>query len=111
MLEKNKVSIIMPAYNAKDNIRYALDSIINQTYQNFEVIVVNDKSTDEILEILEEYEKKDNRIKVYSNEVNLKVAKTRNRAIEKATGQFLAFLDSDDEWHQDKLEKQINLFQ
>lgn len=101
------VSIITPAYNAEKYIAKTLDSALNQTYKNIEIIVVNDCSTDRTLEIINEYAKNDSRVKAYSNEKNLRVAKTRNFAISKATGKYIAFLDADDIWDLNKLEKQI----
>lgn len=99
----------MPAYNASLNIGHAIDSVLKQTYENWELIIVNDCSTDNTLEIVRSYANEDDRIKVFSNEVNSKVAKTRNKAISKATGRYIAFLDSDDLWLPEKLEQQLNL--
>ena len=108
MNKENLVSIIMPAYNCKDFIGVALDSVVNQTYQNWEVIVVDDCSTDDTVEVIKEYIKKDNRIKYYKLEKNSGAAIARNMAIDFATGKYIAFLDSDDVWFSEKLTKQIS---
>ena len=105
------VSIVIPVYNAEKYLAKTLDSAINQTYKNIEIIAVNDCSKDASLQILNEYAQKDNRIKVYSNPENLRVAKTRNFAISKASGKYIAFLDADDIWHADKLQQQISIMQ
>lgn len=108
MLEKEPlVSVIIPVYNAERTIKDTLDSVINQTYKNLEIICINDCSKDNSLEILNEYVKKDERIKVLSNEKNSGVAKTRNNGLKIATGEYIAFVDSDDIWNLTKTEKQI----
>lgn len=103
----NLVSIIMPSYNTAKYISAAIESILNQTYENWELIIVDDCSTDNTDEILTEYAKKDSRIRYYKNEKNSGAAVARNRALRQAKGKWVAFLDSDDLWEKDKLEKQI----
>jgi|SRR5690625_657136 len=100
------VSIIMPAYNAQETIKESIESVINQTYTKWELIIIDDCSTDNTSEIIKSYE--DERIIYIRNKINLKVAKTRNKGIEKANYDYIAFLDSDDVWHHDKLEKQLS---
>ena len=95
MKQKNMVSIIVPVYNVEKYIKKCIDSIINQTYQNLEIILVDDGSPDKCGEICEEYSKKDNRIKVIHKE-NGGVSDARNAGLEKATGEYIAFIDSDD---------------
>lgn len=102
-----KVSIITPVYNASRFLEETAKSVINQTYQDWEWLLVNDCSTDNSWEIMQDLAVQDNRIKIFSNPVNLKSGKTRNFAIENATGRFIAFLDADDKWHKDKLTIQI----
>ena len=102
------VSVIIPAYNAEKIVRFTLDSVINQTYKNLEIIIVNDCSKDRTLDVLNEYAKKDKRIKVMSNEKNSGVAETRNNALKSATGDYIAFVDADDVWNIEKIEKQLN---
>ena len=102
------VSVIIPAYNAEKIVGYTLDTVINQTYKNLEIIIVNDCSKDKTLDVLNEYAKKDKRIKVMSNEKNSGVAETRNNALKVATGEYIAFVDADDLWNLEKIEKQLN---
>ena len=104
---KPLISIIMPAYNSERYIRESLGSVMHQTYKNWELIVVDDGSKDKTSEIVEEAQKNDSRIKLYKNERNLGVSMTRNRAISLASGKWIAFLDSDDCWKNNKLEKQM----
>ena len=105
------VSIIMPAYNCEQFIGCALDSVIAQTYQNWEVIAVDDCSTDKTIDIVAAYAQKDPRIKYYKLSKNSGAAIARNKAIELAQGKYIAFLDSDDIWFPTKLEKQIKFMQ
>jgi len=105
------VSVVIPVYNAEKYIKHTLDSVINQTYKNLEIICVNDCSKDNSLAILNEYAEKDERIKVLSNEKNSGVATTRNNALKIASGDYIAFVDADDIWHLDKTEKQIKFMQ
>lgn len=88
-------SIIIPVYNVEEYLEPCLNSIISQTYSNYEVIIVNDGSTDSSLQICERYAKKNKKFKVFSNE-NQGISISRNFGIEKATGDFLIFIDSDD---------------
>lgn len=106
--ENNLVSIIMPAYNAQKYISDSITSVLNQTYKNWELIIVDDYSTDNTLAIIEEFKKCDNRIILLRQDQNSGVAAARNKGIEHAKGRFLAFLDSDDIWEKTKLEKQVN---
>ncbi|MEK5585137.1 glycosyltransferase family 2 protein [Paenibacillus sp. FSL P2-0536] len=101
------VSVITPAYNSEKYIKECMESLINQTYQNWEMIIVNDNSTDNTKDIVEEYIKKDPRIKLYNEQVNSGAAAARNKAINESKGRFIAFLDSDDTWKFNKLERQI----
>ncbi len=105
------VSVIIPVYNSEKTIKQTLDSVLNQTYKNLEIIAVNDCSKDNSLEILNEYAKKDKRLKVFSNAQNLRVAKTRNFAIENCSGEYIAFVDADDIWKPEKIEKQLLFMQ
>ena len=102
------VSIIMPAYNCEKYVVEAIESVINQTYSNFELIVIDDGSNDSTLKIINDLAEKDNRIKALQNEKNSGVSATRNRGISIAEGNWIAFLDSDDIWVEEKLEKQMN---
>lgn len=100
------VSVIMPSYNTADYIADSIKSVISQTYQNWELIIVDDCSTDNTDDIVSYFS--DNRIKYMKNKKNMGAAATRNRALREAKGEWIAFLDSDDLWLPNKLEKQIN---
>ena len=100
------ISVIMPAYNSAKTIEKSIDSVLKQTYRDWELIIVDDCSKDDTLKLLEKY-KDDPRIRVLKNEVNSRAAITRNNALKVARGQYVAFLDSDDLWLAEKLEKQL----
>ena len=102
------VSIIIPTYNSEKTILRCLDSVFKQTYQNFEVVICDDKSTDDTREILKTVT--DPRVSVYYLDENSGSAVARNVAMQNANGEFFAFLDSDDEWYPEKLETQIPYF-
>lgn len=106
-----KISVIMPAYNASKTIKESILSVLNQTYKDFELIIVNDCSNDDTKSIIREYVEKDSRIVYFENEFNSGASYSRNRAISCAKGEWIAFLDSDDIWKNDKLEKQIKLIE
>lgn len=97
-MSSEKISVIIPVYNTEKYIGRCLDSILNNTYKNLEVICVNDGSKDRSLEILNEYAEKDNRVKVIDKE-NGGVSAARNTALDAATGDFISFVDSDDWIH------------
>ena len=101
------VSIIMPSWNTAEYIGQSIKSVIAQTYENWELIIVDDCSTDSTDDVVSQYIK-DTRIKYYKNDVNLGAALTRNRAMKLAQGEWIAFLDSDDLWKKDKLQRQID---
>lgn len=105
------VSIITPAYNVEKYIEQTIKSVVNQTYKNWEMIIIDDCSKDSTYEIMKNESKKDSRVKIYKNEKNLGVSFTRNKAIDIAEGKYIAFLDSDDLWDREKLEKQINFME
>ena len=92
---EKKISIIIPVYNAEKFLKRCLESVINQTYKNFEVICVDDGSKDNSSKIIEKIAKKDNRI-ILIKQKNQGVSIARNNAIEKSTGEYIMFLDSDD---------------
>lgn len=91
-----KVSIVVPVYNAEETLNRCLDSLINQSYENIEIVCVNDGSSDSSLKILNKYHDKDNRIIVIDNDKNRGCSYTKNRGIDNATGEFICFVDSDD---------------
>lgn len=104
----DSVSIIVPVYNAERYIKETIQTVLDQTYTNWELILIDDKSTDDSMKLIAPYLKKDKRIKLLKNKTNLHAALTRNKGIRAATGRFIAFLDADDLWMPLKLEKQVN---
>ncbi|MBE7629133.1 glycosyltransferase family 2 protein [Tenacibaculum piscium] len=109
----NKVSIITPSYNSSTFIKQTIESVLNQTYENWEMIIVDDMSTDNSVEIIESYIEKSpkDKIRLIQNKTNSGPALTRNEAIKNAKGRYIAFLDSDDLWIPQKLEKQLHFMQ
>lgn len=103
----NIISIITPNYNSSKFLDDCISSVINQTYQNWEMLIVDDKSTDDSREKILELSKNDSRIKHVFLEENVGAAEARNTAISQSKGRYIAFLDSDDKWHPNKLEEQI----
>ncbi|MDM0885540.1 glycosyltransferase family 2 protein [Clostridium perfringens] len=104
--QKELVSIITPSYNTGRYISKTIESVLNQTYENWEMLIVDDCSTDNTDEVVKSY-LHDSRIRYLKNEKNSGAAISRNRAIREANGRWIAFLDSDDLWSPEKLEKQI----
>lgn len=102
-----KVTIITPLYNCSQFLEATLCSVLSQTYQNWEVIMVDDCSSDNSVSVAKKFVEKDHRIKLIQLDKNSGAAAARNKAIEAAFGCFIAFLDSDDLWAPDKLEKQV----
>lgn len=107
MTDSPLVSIIMPLYNAEPYLVETFDSVLSQSYKNWELIVVEDCSSDASLRLAKEYENKDRRISVHPNEHNVGAAKSRNTGIEHVSGDFVAFMDADDAWLPDKLDHQL----
>ncbi|WP_105649026.1 glycosyltransferase family 2 protein [Cronobacter dublinensis] len=102
----NLVSIIMPTWNSAATISESINSVINQTYPHWELLITDDCSTDGTMDILRDLAAADSRIKIFKNETNSGAGIARNNSISHAQGRFIAFLDSDDMWHAEKLEKQ-----
>ncbi len=103
------ISVIMPSYNTGKYIGKSIESVINQTYSNWELIIVDDCSDDDTEEVVSVF--KDERIKYFKNAFNSGAAISRNRALREAKGRWIAFLDSDDIWKPTKLEKQLEFMQ
>ena len=101
------ISVIMPCYNMASYISDSIKSVVAQTYPHWELLIVDDASTDETVKIIESYSQTDSRIRFAIKKQNSGIADTRNQCIQMAQGQFLAFLDADDIWHPEKLEKQL----
>lgn len=100
------VSVVVPTYNDSKFIKEAISSIVQQTYDNLEIIIVDDFSSDNTIHIIESF--KDKRIKIIRNESNKGAAYSRNIGIKNCTGEYIAFLDGDDIWNLNKIEEQIN---
>jgi glycosyltransferase involved in cell wall biosynthesis len=98
------ISIVMPVYNGEKYLRNSLQSILEQTYSNFEVIIVNDASTDNTLNILKEYAAKDKRIKVFTNQNNQKLPKSLNIGFEQCAGEYFTWTSDDNLLHPNTLE-------
>ncbi len=103
------VSVIMPAYNCEKYIGQAIASVLAQSYTDFELLIVDDASSDKTCEVIASFS--DNRIRFFKNRERLGAALCRNFAIRNAKGDYIAFLDSDDMWHPEKLEKQLSFMQ
>jgi len=102
-----EVSIIIPTYNREKLLTRAINSVLTQTFKNFELIVIDDASVDNTEKILKEFQKKDKRIKYFKNSQNKGVSESRNIGMRMARGKYIAFLDSDDKWLPRKLERQL----
>lgn len=108
-MNKGLVSIITPVYNGQDFLDRSIKSVLAQTYENWELLLIDDGSSDNSVQIIKYY-LEDNRIKLLRNQSNSGIPTTRNKGIENSTGEFIALLDQDDEWLPHKLEKQVNKF-
>ena len=105
----SKVSVIIPVYNKEKYIKRCLESVLNQTYSNLEIVIIDDASTDNSMNIVNGIE--DERIKIISLSENRGVSIARNKGIEIATGKYICFLDADDYWILDKIEKQVKMIE
>jgi len=101
------ISVIIPYYKKKEYIISSINSVLNQTYKNLEIIIIYDDLNKKDLNLLKKIKKKDKRIKIYINKKNLGAGRSRNKGIKLSKGVFVAFLDSDDLWKKNKLKKQI----
>src|SRR5205085_5008645 len=107
-MSKPEVSILMSAFNVEKYIAFAIESVINQTYKNWELIIIDDASNDKTPEIVNKYKKKDKRIRYHSVDCNQGSFKCLNQGILLSSGKYIANLDSDDIWiDKNKLERQI----
>src|SRR3990167_10836604 len=106
MVNNSLVSVILPTYNRSEYLGRAIESVLNQNYNNFELIIIDDSSTDKTSEVILKY--KDSRIRVVKNQENIGFVKSLNKGIKQANGKYIARLDDDDFWTSpDKLEKQV----
>ena len=106
-----KVSIITPLYNAERYVSDTINSVVNQSYENWEMILVDDCSSDQSASIVEKIQEQDARIRLLKNQTNIGPGASRNKAIDQATGDIIAFLDSDDIWHPEKLSKHLGFME
>ena len=106
--KKELISIIVPVYNAEHFLADTIKTVQDQTYQNWEMILVDDYSKDNSIKVIQKAMKKDKRIKLFCQKQNGGAALARNRGIMEASGDYICFLDADDLWHKDKLQKQLN---
>lgn len=111
MQNQELVSIIMPSYNCGRFVAESIKSILAQTYQNWELLFVDDNSKDDTLSTMMSFVEHDTRIRVFQNVNNKGAAESRNTALQNAKGRWIAFLDSDDLWKPEKLEKQIRFME
>lgn len=107
-MDEKLISIITPVYNSDKYIIDTINSVLSQTYQNWQLILVDDGSRDASIKIIDEFRSKDSRIEVIKNPQNIGPARSRNKGIERATGDYIAFLDSDDIWLPEFLETMIS---
>ena len=105
-MKDDLISIIIPVYNAEKFLDETINTVLNQTYKNFELILVNDGSKDKSVDVIKKHN--DKRIKLIDNKNNKGAALSRNDGIRKAKGRYICFLDADDLWNKEKLEKQIS---
>lgn len=106
-MDKSLVSIITPTFNSEKFIAETIQSVKNQTYENWEMIIVDDCSSDETFSIISNFSKNDNRIKIHQLKNNSGAGVARNEGVNLASGRFISFLDSDDLWKPSKLKKQV----
>ena len=111
-MQQELVSVIMPTFNAGEYLSSSIESILAQTYTNFELLITDDNSSDnDTLQILKDYSERDSRIKIERLSKNSGTGVSRNNAIERAKGRYIAFCDCDDRWLPEKLEKQIAMME
>ena len=106
MVNNPLISVLIPVFNVELYVRQAINSITNQTYKNLEIIIVDDCSADSTYNIVKQLQESDNRIKLFRNSKNLKIAETLNYALSQASGEYIARMDGDDYSDPTKIEKQ-----
>ncbi len=106
-----EVSVVMPVYNSEEHLRESIESILNQTFEDFEFIIIDDCSQDKSKEIVKEYASRDDRIRLMENEENRGVAYSLNKGIENARSKYIARMDADDISHEQRLEKQYSFME
>ena len=106
-LNLDLVTVVLPNYNSGQSLKYSIGSVLSQTYENLELIIIDDGSIDVSKDIAKEFEMADPRIKAIYLDRNFGRSYARNIAIKKSIGKYIAFIDAGDIWHNDKLNKQI----
>lgn len=109
-MKNGLVSIVMPAFNSESTIAQSIDSVLGQSYKNWELIIIDDSSLDATIDIVDRYVQVDQRITIVELEKNSGPAVARNKGINLSEGEFIAFLDSDDIWFSNKLDVQVESF-
>lgn len=109
--KKRICTVILPVYNSQRYLNRTISSVLQQTLEDFELLAIDDGSVDGSVALLQRWAQKDSRVHVICNPVNQGVAAVRNQGIALAQGQYIAFLDSDDTWHSNKLEQQVALLE
>ena len=102
-----KVSVIMPYFDKKEFVEASIHSVLSQTFENFEIIIIYDDTSQDDFKFIKDFEKLDNRIKVLKNINNIGAGRSRNKGIEFSEGEYVAFLDCDDIWYKNKLKEQL----
>ena len=110
IFKKPTISVVMPTYNREDLLPRSIESILDQTYDDFEFIIVDDGSTDNSIELIKFYQKKDKRIRLIQNETNKGISYSRNRGMDEAKGRYVAIMDSDDYSEPDRLARSLAFF-
>lgn len=108
-MNNNKISIVLPVYNGAKYVGRSINSVLNQTYHNLELIIVNDCSTDNTLNVISEYAKKDSRIKILNNTSNQKLPRTLNNGFKAATGEYLTWTSDDNQYHPTALQRMAQI--
>lgn len=106
-MQEKLVSIILPVYNGAANLKESIESVLNQTYKNFELIVVNDCSTDDTEMLVRKYQEQDDRVKLVNNEVNLKLPRSLNRGFDEASGEYYTWTSDDNKFLPSAIERMV----
>ena len=109
--KKTLVSVLIPTYNSAEFIKDCVESIINQTYKNIKIIIINDASTDKTFDILKRLAKQDKRIRLFQNRTNLGITDNMNNGIYKCNGKYIAILDGDDWAYPYRIEEQVKVME
>jgi glycosyltransferase involved in cell wall biosynthesis len=110
-MEKNKVSVVTSVHNEEKFLKQCIESVLNQTFENFEYLIIDDASTDRTFEILKDFEKKDKRIKIFKNSFKKGPYSSANNVLKRCKGEYVARIDGDDIWFDSKLKKQVDFMQ